>query len=124
MKLAIIPNPRCESAYLTALSLAAKVEHPVSGVPGKPKCLPPLIKRVEEVTKADGDQKISKELKELDKAEVAHEIRKAFNARVASHWGALSAISGYPCALSQRICRNYQSQAESKGVGQTVCETA
>jgi hypothetical protein len=124
MKLAIIPNPAYGNGYLTVSKLAEKVEHPVNGVLGKPKCSPPPIRKQEEVTKTNGTQEVPKELKGLDKAEVANEIRKAFDARTKGHWGALSAISGYPCALVQRICRNYESQTESKSVGQTVCETA
>ena len=124
MKPVIIPSPHYESAYLTRSKLAEKVESRVSGVQEKHRCSLNDTRNQAADTKTDGVEKTTEVTQVLDQAKVAHQIRQAFDARVKGHWGALSAIQGYPCALVQRICRNYAQEESRHEKGQTVFITA
>jgi predicted transcriptional regulator YdeE len=51
--------------------------------------------------------------KGLDQAEVAYQEWQAFDSRAKGNWRALPARESYQESFGQRVCRYYQSQAES-----------
>ena len=100
------------------------VQVQVNGVQEKHRCSPSVIRKQAADTKTDGFEKTTEVAQVVDQTKVAHEIREAFDARVKGHWGALSAIQGYPSAHVQRILRNYAQEESGYQKGQTVFVTA
>jgi hypothetical protein len=72
MQRVIIPSQLCVSLYSIALKLGAKAAQAVNGLRVRLKCLPKLTKQKAGVTLREETTKISDE---LDKAEVAHQVR-------------------------------------------------
>jgi len=118
---------------LTTITKPAKSEEfYVSPVTGRWDCLETPRRQWQERSRTclkeditdNGTQEATKKPEVVDQAEVAHEIRKAFDARAKGHWGALSAIQGYQSAFGQRVCRHYEKEASGHQERQTTLCTA
>jgi len=110
MRLGTTPNQPCERTYSIRLSREVKAVSPANGQPERHRCWPRNIKPKAADT---NHEEAAEKPKGLDQAEVAYQEWQALDSRVKSHWRALPARESNQESFGQRVCRYYQSQAES-----------
>ena len=72
----------------------------------------------------DGPEEVTEVAQEVDRAEVADQVRKTIDARIESDRGALSSGKGYQSPEFKRVRRNLQGQTERDKARKAACLTA